>query len=209
MFHIKVCRLGFVPQPHRCQFKDLLCVFDELHTIWKGASCRTQNDKAALKLQIRFDVLTGTFQHFQLTAGITAGTKAEAHFQPLPEGSGRLADLSYFSLDEFERLTQSGVFWITQLKAGCPIFDAQQEPFCLQKRLASQTLDTINLSCFIGASKRLPAHLVAGWISEAEANKCRRYIRHDAKRRGKILQNNASNSQDGISIVNFEIIGTL
>ena len=80
-------------------------------------------------------------------------------------------------------MTQAGVFWITKFKAGCSLFDEQQEPFCLQKRLASETSDTVNLSCFIGASKRLPAHLVALRISEEEANKRRRYIRRDAKRR--------------------------
>ena len=160
-----------------------ITLLDELHTIWKGASCRTQKNKAALKLQVRFDVLTGTFQHFQLTDSTTADTKAEEQFQPLPAGSLRLADLGYFSLAEFERLTQAGVFWITKFKAGCSLFDEQQEPFCLQKRLASETSDTVNLSCFIGASKRLPAHLVALRISEEEANKRRRYIRRDAKRR--------------------------
>ena len=161
-----------------------ISLLDELHTIWKGASCRTQKNKAALKLQIRFDVLSGTFQHFQLTDGITADTKAEEQFQPLPQGSLRLADLGYFSLDAFEKLTQTGVYWITKFKAGCKLFDAQQQPFCLEKWLASQTSDTINLSCFIGATKRLPAHLVALRLSEAEANKRRRYIRQDAKRRG-------------------------
>ena len=160
-----------------------IALLDELHTIWKGASCRTQKNKAALKLQIRFDVLTGTFQHFQLTDGTTADTKAEEHFQPLPKGSLRLADLGYFSLGEFERLTQTGVYWITKFKAGCKLFDEQQEPFCLHRRLACETSDTINLSCFVGASKRLPAHLVALRLSEEEANKRRRYIRRDAKRR--------------------------
>ena len=161
-----------------------IALLDELRTIWKGASCRTQKDKAALKLQLRFDVLTGAIQHFQLTDGITADTKAEEHFQPLPKGSLRLADLGYFSLDAFEKQTEAGVFWITKFKAGCKLFDEQQAPFCLQKRLACETADTFNMSCFIGASKRLPAHLVALRSSEAEANKRRRYIRRDAKRRG-------------------------
>lgn len=161
-----------------------ITLLDELHTIWKGASCRTQKDKATLKLQICFDVLTGTLHHLQLTDGITADTKAEAHFQPLPKGSLRLADLGYFSLDAFEKLTQTGVFWISRLKAGCKLFDAQQEPLCLHKRLASETSNTRNMSCFIGASKRLPARLVALRSSEAEANKRRRNIRRDAKRRG-------------------------
>lgn len=84
---------------------------DELHDLWKGTTCKTEQNKASMKLQVRFDVLTGTFQHFQLTEGITADSKAEKGFQPLPAGSLRLADLGYFSLDTFEKLTQSGVYW--------------------------------------------------------------------------------------------------
>ena len=69
---------------------------DELHSIWKGPRCRTQEQKASLKLQVRFDVLTGKFEHFQLTDAITADSKAEKEFQTLPPGSLRLADLGYF-----------------------------------------------------------------------------------------------------------------
>ncbi|MYG00637.1 transposase [Candidatus Poribacteria bacterium] len=139
-----------------------------------------------------FDILTGTIHHLQLTDGITADTKAEAHFQPLPKGSLRLADLGYFSLDAFEKLTQAGVFWISRLKAGCKLFDEQQEPLCLQKRLASETSNILNMSCFIGASKRLPARLVALRSSEAEANKRLRNIKRDDDSRIRSIGKNTT-----------------
>ena len=41
----------------------------------------------------------------------------------------RLADLGYFSLAEFERLTQAGVFWITKFKAGFHLFVYRKYPF--------------------------------------------------------------------------------
>ena len=43
---------------------------DELHEIWKGHPKKNHPKKAALKLHLRFDVLTGGFQHFQLTDGM-------------------------------------------------------------------------------------------------------------------------------------------
>ena len=156
---------------------------DELRCIWKGTGCRTAHKKSSLKLQLRFDVLTGTFQHFQLTDGITADSKTEKQFEPLPAGSLRLADLGYFSLDTFEKLTQTGVFWISRLKVCCQLFDEQGEPLCLQKRLTTETSDTIDIDCFIGATKHLSAHLVALRCSKQETNKRRRDIRHHAKRR--------------------------
>ena len=122
-----------------------------------------------MKLQIRFDVLTGTFQHFQLTDGMTADTKAEKQFEPLPAGSLRLADLGYFSLDGFERLTQTGVFWITKFKVGCPLLTNNKNLFVYRSGSPVKPQTPSNLSCFIGASKRLPAYLVALRVSEEEA----------------------------------------
>ena len=157
---------------------------DELHSVWKGPRCRTQEQKASLKLQLRFDVLTGKFEHFQLTDAITADSKAEKEFQTLPPGSLRLADLGYFSLDTLEALTQADVFWITRLKVCCQLFDEQGEQMCLQKRLTAETLDVVALNCFIGTAKRLRSRLVALRLCEEQTKKRRRDIRRQAKRRG-------------------------
>lgn len=54
----------------------------------------------------------------------------------------------------------------------------------MHKHLKAANSDTIDLNCFIGSKKRLPARLVALRCSKQEANK-RRYIRRDAKRRWK------------------------
>jgi hypothetical protein len=158
---------------------------DELRPVWKGTGCRTEHKKSSIKLQLRFDVLTGAFEHFQLTDGITADRSAEKQFEPLPAGSLRLADRGYFSLDAFEKLTQTGVFWISRLKAGIKLFDAQGVPFCLLERLTTENSDILDIDCFIGAKKRLSARLVALRCAKQEANKRRRHIRRDAKRRWK------------------------
>ncbi len=83
---------------------------DELHEIWKGQPKKNHPKKAGLKLHLRFDVLTGGFQDFQLTDGMTADLTDAKAADPLPEGSLQLADLAYFSLDEFEKLTANSVY---------------------------------------------------------------------------------------------------
>ncbi|MCY4570548.1 MAG: IS4 family transposase, partial [Candidatus Poribacteria bacterium] len=90
---------------------------DELHETWKGPPKKNHRHKAALKLHLCFDVLTGGFQQFHLTDGMTADSTAAKAAPPLPQGSLRLADLAYFSLDELEKLTQNGIYWISRLKA--------------------------------------------------------------------------------------------
>ncbi len=172
---------------------------DELHSVWKGAGCKNNNQKAALKLQLRFDVLTGAFQHFHITDGITADSTAEKEFEPLPVGSLRLADLGYFSLDTFEKLTQANVFWLTRLKVDCKLFDEHEEPFSLHEHLKTTKANTIDVNCFVGAKKRLPARLVAVRCSEQETNKRRRNIRRDAKRRG------TNPSQERLQLAGWDI----
>ena len=87
---------------------------DELHETWKGQPKKNHPHKAALKLHLCFDVLTGGFQDFQLTDGMTADATAAKAAAPLPEGSLRLADLAYFSLDELEKLTENGIYWVSR-----------------------------------------------------------------------------------------------
>lgn len=157
---------------------------DELHTIHGAPPNKNEDPKSALKLQLCFDVLTGTFHHFDLTDGDIPDSKAAEHFSPLPKGSLCLADLGYFSLDAFDKMTQKGIYWISKFKAKCKLFDELEKPFCLTERLTSETLDTIDVNCFIGATKKLPIRLVALRLSEEQANSHRRAIRRDAKRRG-------------------------
>lgn len=159
---------------------------DELHEISKGPPKKNHPYKAALKLHLCFDVLTGGFQHFHLTDGMTADSTAMKTAPPLPQGSLRLADLAYFSLDEFEKLTENGIYWISRLKANSYLTDETGEPFDLQNRLEAEPENTfIRKSIRIGKTKRLPVYLVAERLSTAEANKRRRSIRYRAKRKAQ------------------------
>ena len=117
---------------------------DVFHDTCKGTGDRTNTRKAALKLQLRLEVASGEFEHFHLTEGITADSTAEKQFPPLPEGSLRLADLGYFSLETLEKLTQAKVAWITRLKAGCRLFDETGEPLCLLKLVDSWVLISLS-----------------------------------------------------------------
>jgi len=160
---------------------------DELHETWKGQPKKNHRNKAGLKLHLCFDVLTGRFHDFQLTDGMTADlTAAKAAEYPLPEGSLRLADLAYFSLDELEKLTENNVYWISRLKANSYLAAENGERIDLEKTLKSETENTyFRKAIRIGKRKQLPVYLIAEKLSEAETNKRRRFIRHRAKRKGQ------------------------
>ena len=156
---------------------------DVLHDTWKGARLKEHSNKSAVKLHLRFDVTTGTFEHFQRTNGITADSTVEKQISSLPEGSLRLADLGYFSLQALQKLSDENVFWISRLKVGCSLFDDIGKPRCLHKWLKCQTENTIETQITIGKKMRVPARLVAQRLSEQETQKRRRDIRQRAKRK--------------------------
>ena len=159
---------------------------DELHETWKGHPKKNHPHKAALKLHLRFDVLTGGFQHFHLTDGMTADSTAAKTAPPLPEGSLYLADLAYFALDELEKLTENGVYWISRLKANSYLTDDTGEHFDLEKMLKAEAENIyIRKAIRIGKTKQLPVYLIAERLSEAETNRRRRSIRYRAKRKAE------------------------
>ena len=152
----------------------------------RGQPKKNHPHKAALKLHLCFDVLTGGFQDFQLTDGMTADSAATKTSDPLLEGSLRLADLAYFSLDELEKLTEAGIYWISRLKANSYLTDGTGERLDLEKMLNAETENTyIRKSIRIGKRKQLRVYLIAERLSQAEADKRRRSIRYRAKRKAQ------------------------
>ena len=157
---------------------------DELRTVWKGGRGKNDHEKASLKLHLRFDVLTGVFEQFQLTDGATSDSKAADQFEQLPPKSLRLADLGYFTFDTFEKLTQNDIYWISPYKVRCHLYDEAGERIYLDEYLSTKTVDAIDLSCFIGVKKRLPIRFIAVRRSEQETKSRRRHIKREAKRKG-------------------------
>ena len=159
---------------------------DELHETWKAPPKKDYPDKAGLKLHLRFDVLTGGFQHFQLTDAMTADSTAIKTSQPLPRGSLHLADLAYFSLDALEKLTEDGIYWISRLKANSYLSDETGARLDLENMLKVSEENTfITQRIRIGKTKQLQAYLIAQRLPEAETDKRRRSIRYRAKRKAQ------------------------
>ena len=158
---------------------------DELHEIWKGPPKKNHRKKAGLKLHLRYDVLTGGFQAFQLTEGMTADSTAAKAFDAMPSGSLRLADLAYFSLDEFQTLTENGIYWVSRLKANSYLSDETGARLDLENMLKAEENTFISQRIRIGKTKQLQVYLIAQRLSEVETDKRRRSIRYRAKRKAQ------------------------
>ena len=154
--------------------------------MWPG--CGTNADKggkASVKIQLRFDLLTGAFEHLSVTDGKTHDGKAQKGFDTLATGSLRLADLGYFSLDELRQMTDDKVFWLSRLKANCQLFNTDDTLFCLPKWLVAHNSCQLDCPILVGKHAKLPVRLLAQRVSQQVANKRKRQIKKQAKRKGK------------------------
>ena len=119
-----------------------------------------------MKLHLCFDVLTGRFQHFQLTDGMTADSTAA---DPLPQGSLRLGLI-------FRSMKNSLI-----LKANSYLADETGERF--RKDAQGEDKNTFIRKIRIGKTATSGLSR-AERLSQAETNK-RRRSRHRAKRKAK------------------------
>lgn len=157
-----------------------------LAAIWPGSGrCAHGNTPAGLKVQLRWDWLSGAFSNLHLKAGRVHDRKAEFDLDDLPKGSLRLADLGYFSLEELESLSANHIYWLNRIHAMCAVFDIDGNRKEVAQWLASVETTQVDSPVRLGVKAQLPCRLLALRVSGKEANKRRRGIRKAAKRKGQ------------------------
>ena len=159
---------------------------DELADVWAG--CGTNAEKggaASLKIQLRFEMLSGGFEHLSLTDGKTHDGKAQKEFDTLAPGSLRLADLGYFSLDELKQLNKADVFWLNRLKANCHLFSENGTPLDLPQWLKAAADHQVDCRIHLGKHAKLPSRLLAKRVSSQVAAQRRRQMKKQAKSKGR------------------------
>jgi hypothetical protein len=159
---------------------------DALGPWWPGCGGATvEHTLAALKLQVRFDLVHGTLEGPLLTDGRTHENTSRLQHAPLPQGALRLADLGFFSLDVFAELTAHGVYWLSRLLLSTAVFTPAGARCDVLGHLAAQTAPAMELAVCLGATHHLPARLLAARVPEDVANQRRRRLHADARRRGR------------------------
>ena len=160
---------------------------DALGTVWQGngGNCATHT-QAALKLQLRLDLVCGTLDGPILQDGRAQDRTSPFQHDRVAPGSLHLADLGYFTLDVLERQAQQGAFWLTRPALQTRLFTPEGEPLALLPHLqaAGPTLDEPIL---LGATHRLPCRLLAVRVPQEVADQRRRRLREEARVKGETL----------------------
>jgi Transposase DDE domain len=163
---------------------------DCLEGIWQGNGGNTDNNtRSAVKLQVRLDLrrgrLTGPFLDAGRSSDQTCVLQGD---EDLPAGSLRIADLGYFDLDEFERLDRRDVYFVSRYLHGTALYTLElQQRLDLLKWLTEQTANVIDVPVKIGVKHRIKGRLVAIRVPEQVAQKRRKRLLENAKKKGKTV----------------------
>lgn len=168
----------------------------ELSQRFPGCGGSYGSGRAAVKLQVEWDLCRGAFQAIAIEPGRDCDYKTSLQQTPLPPGSLRIADLGYFDTEVFERYSRDGVFWLSRLQFGTSVFLEEERVFPNNPRvlandnappllewLAEQPESIIDQPIRLGAELKVPCRLLAWRVPTEVANRRRQKLIAEARRK--------------------------
>lgn len=137
---------------------------DGLANLYRGGRSghgSTPSPKASVKLTVGLDLNSGTLRGPELSAGRAGDLKAPLAAVAPPVGGLQLADLNYFDLKKFARWHECGAFWLSRLKSGPKVHDAQGRRLDLVAFLQAAGGADVDVDILLGGTQRLACRLIA------------------------------------------------
>jgi hypothetical protein len=158
---------------------------DELADLFEGCGGSQGTSRAALKLQVLWDLKAGELAQLHVEPGKASDAKSPiAQVQAQP-GQLLVFDLGYFDLDRLAAVdAQKGKF-ISRLLFGTAVFDERGKPLDLAGHLRQQPAGLLDQMILLGAAARLCCRLVAVRVPEEVANRRRQQARVKAAKKGR------------------------
>ncbi len=172
----------------------------ELSGVWRGSGGRAGASKAAVKLHVRLDLLTGQLQGPELTDGCVSDNKSPLPVQALPEKCLYLADVGYFSFARLQALDASGRFFVQRLKGGTGISNKKGSPVVLKGLVPWHEGEWVSYGVLMGATARLPVRLMMVKVPQAVGEQRREDLLEDARRKGEAV------SQEQLDLADWTIL---
>jgi len=175
-----------------------------LAEVWPGCGGghSPQDGRAALKVQVQWELQAGQLTALQLQPGRAQDRTAGPQLETLPAGALCLADLGYFSLDRLGTQSARQIYWLTRVQACTHVMDAAGQNWSLPEWLRRQASFPVDQPVRLGVQHQLPCRLLARRVSPAVATARRRRLRAEARRRGQTV------SADRLALADWEVLAT-
>jgi hypothetical protein len=155
---------------------------------WAGCGGRTPGaGAAALKFQVRLDLLRGGLDGFELQAGRAHDATGQAQTAPIPAGALRMADLAYFSLGVLAQLVADGGHFLCRPKLQTHVIDTRGRALPVAHFLAHCRHGRVEQPVLLGQTERLPCRLLAQRLPAAVVAQRLLRLEAAARREGETL----------------------
>jgi Transposase DDE domain len=160
---------------------------DEYEAEFPGCGGKTGSGKAAVKLQVAWEIRTGSLSKLVVQPGRHSDAKSVAIDDPVTPGSLTIRDLGYFCLKRFRSIGQQEAYWISRWQQGTTVLDAKGQPVDLLDFLRNQpTGEPVDVSILLGLAERLPCRLIAVRVPQEIANRRRQAAYEKAQKHGRV-----------------------
>jgi hypothetical protein len=154
-------------------------------TVWRGCGGRTATGaRAALKVTVRLDLLTGRLTGPELNAGRTQDRATALQHAPVAPGGLRVTDQGFTTLGVLAALAAGGACFLSRLPTQWGVLGADGQRLDVARWLRRQAADAAEAAVALGVAARVPARLLALRVPPAVAAERRRKLRAAAKREG-------------------------
>lgn len=158
-----------------------------LHEQWPGISTNSGEKRAAMKVQVRLDLTSGSLDPLELQAGKAQDRASMLNQIPLPPGSLWVTDLGYFSLKRLRFCVENDFYFLSRIQVGTYVLTADDTAYSLCDFLAQEfsgrsAEDTLDVVIRLGKSECLPCRLIAWRVPEAVVAQRRRQLQETARK---------------------------
>lgn len=157
---------------------------DELANLFPGCGGVEGTSRAALKLQVLWDLKTGEIVRLRVESGRSSDARSPIAVTEAAPGSLLVYDLGYFDLSRFAALDRAKAKYISRLQHGTEVYGSEGVKLDLAAHLGGQSSSLVDTAVLLGVSDRLPCRLVAVRVPEEVANRRRQQAREKARKKG-------------------------
>lgn len=157
---------------------------DALEEHWKGCGSWTgTGGRAALKVQVRFDLARGALVGLKIEQGRENDHSTPLQTEAIEEGSLHLRDLGYFDLEVLRHIDQQKAYFLSRLQDGTAVFDERGKRIELAKYLNKHKGNVVDMPVTLGVKERLAARWIAVRVPPEVARRRRQHLYEKARKK--------------------------
>lgn len=160
-----------------------------LAEVWRGCGGSTGMSEAAIKLFVRWDVLSGWLEGPGLADGRCSDQRGPFAVETLPTGGLYVADLGFFGVQRLTRLVGRGRegrrYFVSRYHPKTALLTRRGHRIELRGMLPTQVGQRVEFGALLGAAGRLPVRVLIQRVPAEVAQQRRARIRESAQAHGR------------------------